>query len=125
VPEDVDAVKKCVKGLPFEKWAERLGTTFNNDSVLRIRVEKGLFKQGDNKIVDKNIFKDKNAKIREIKDFPYTDTFGKLIKAPEELGDVRALVTSDYQEMKEQEWLEELKKRYPATINEDVLNTIQ
>ena len=24
-----------------------------------------------------------------------------------------------------EEWLEELKKRYPAVINEDVLNTIQ
>lgn len=123
--KDIKAVKKSVKGQSFDKWVEILRTTFNNDSVLRIRVEKGIFKQGDNKIVDKNIFKDKNAKIREIKDFPYTDTFGKVIKAPEELGDVRALVTSDYQEMKEQEWLEELKKRYPATINEDVLNTIQ
>ena len=123
--KDIKAVKKSVKGQSFDKWVEILRTTFNNDSVLRIRVEKGIFKQGDNKIVDKNIFKDKNAKIREIKDFPYTDTFGKLLKAPEELGDVRALVTSDYQEMKEQEWLEELKKRYPATINEDVLNTIQ
>ena len=123
--KDIKAVKKSVKGQSFDKWVEILRTTFNNDSVLRIRVEKGIFKQGDNKIVDKNIYKDSNAKIREIKDFPYTDTFGKLLKAPEELGDVRALVTSDYQEMKEQEWLEELKKRYPATINEDVLNTIQ
>ena len=123
--KDIKAVKKSIKGQSFDKWVEILRTTFNNDSVLRIRVEKGIFKQGDNKIVDKNIFKDKNAKIREIKDFPYTDTFGKVIKAPEELGDVRALVTSDYQEMKEQEWVEELKKRYPATINEDVLNTIQ
>ena len=41
------------------------------------------------------------------------------------MDDVRALVVSDYQEIKEQEWLEELKKRYPAVINEDVLNTIQ
>ena len=123
--KDIKAVKKSVKGQSFDKWVEILRTTFNNDSVLRIRVEKGIFKQGDNKIVDKNIYKDKDAKIREIKDFPYTDTFGKLLKAPEEMDDVRALVVSDYQEIKEQEWLEELKKRYPAVINEDVLNTIQ
>lgn len=123
--KDIKAVKKSVKGQSFDKWVEILRTTFNNDSVLRIRVEKGIFKQGDNKIVDKNIYKDKDAKIREIKDFPYTGTFGKLLKAPEEMDDVRALVVSDYQEIKEQEWLEELKKRYPAVINEDVLNTIQ
>lgn len=123
--KDIKAVKKSVKGKSFDKWVEILRTTFNNDSILRIRVEKGIFKQGDNKIVDKNIFKDSKAKIRIIKDFPYTGIFGKVLKAPEELGDVRALVTSDYQEIKEQEWLEELKTRYPATINEDVLNTIQ
>ena len=123
--KDIKAVKTSVKGKSFDKWVEILRTTFNNDSILRIRVEKGIFKQGDNKIVDKEIYKESNAKIREMKDYPYTATFGKLLKAPEELGDVRALVTSDYQEIKEQEWLEELKKRYPATINEDVLNTIQ
>ena len=123
--KDIKAVQKSVKGKSFDKWVEILRTTFNNDSILRIRVEKGIFKQGDNKIVDKNEFKDANAQIRKVKDFPYTATFGKIIKKPEEMGDVRALVTADYQEMKEQEWLEELKKRYPAVINEDVLNTIK
>lgn len=123
--KDIDAVKKSVKGKSFDKWVEILRTTFNNDSVLRIRVEKGIFKEGDNKIVDKEIFKNDKAQIRPMKDFPYTATFGKVIKKPEELSDVRALVTADYQELKEQEWLEELKNRYPVVINEDVLNTIK
>ncbi len=122
---DIKAVQKSVKGKSFDKWVEILRSTFNNDSTLRIRVEKGIFKKGDNKIVDKEIFNDKKAKIRTIKNFPYTAVFGKKIKAPEEMNDVRALVIADYQEMKEQEWLEELKRRYPVTINEDVLNTIQ
>ena len=37
---DVKAVQKAVKGLPFDQWADKLRTTFNNDSVLRIRVDK-------------------------------------------------------------------------------------
>lgn len=123
--KDIDAVKKSVKGKGFDKWVEILRSTFNNDSTLRIRVEKGIFKEGDNKIVDKEIFKNAKAEIRPMKDFPYTATFGKVIKKPEELSDVRALVTADYQELKEQEWLEELKNRYPVVINEDVLNTIK
>ena len=52
------AVKAAVKGLPFDQWGEKLRTTFNNDSILRIRVEKGIFKQGDNALVDKEIFKE-------------------------------------------------------------------
>ena len=41
---DVAAVKKAVKGKKFDEWAKVLRSTFNNDSVLRIRVEKGIFK---------------------------------------------------------------------------------
>ncbi|MBR0389880.1 MAG: peptidylprolyl isomerase, partial [Prevotella sp.] len=41
---DVKAVKKCVKNLPFDQWNEALRATFNPDSVIRIRVEKGIFK---------------------------------------------------------------------------------
>ncbi len=36
---DVAAVRNAVKGLPFGDWADKLRSTFNNDSVIRIRVE--------------------------------------------------------------------------------------
>ena len=39
---DVAAVKKAVKGKPFDEWGDVLRTTFNADSVTRIRVEKGI-----------------------------------------------------------------------------------
>ena len=54
---DVAAVRNAVKGLPFGDWADKLRSTFNNDSVIRIRVEKGIFKKGDNPLVDRNEFK--------------------------------------------------------------------
>ena len=38
---------------------------FNNDSVTSVKIVKGLYVQGDNNIVDKLIFKDKNAAIDE------------------------------------------------------------
>ena len=96
------------------------GWSFKGAHVVKVH-----FSAFFNKIVDKEIFKNDKAQIRQMKDFPYTTTFGKVIKKPEEMSDVRALVTADYQELKEQEWLEELKNRYPVVINEDVLNTIK
>lgn len=122
---DIEAVKKCVKGKAFSEWANLLRNTFNNDSVLRIRVEKGIFKKGTNGIVDREIFGDSEAKVKEKKDFPYTATFGKKLNAPEEMGDVRALVVADYQEAMEKGWVEELKKRYPVIVNEEVLATVK
>lgn len=122
---DIEAVKKSIKGKKFSDWAQILRTTFNNDSTLRIRVEKGIFKKGDNGIVDHDVFGITDAKIKEVKDFPNTATFGKILKTPEEMEDVKALVIGDYQQAMEEEWLKVLEKKYPAVINEEVLKTVK
>lgn len=121
---DVEAVKDCVKGLAFSKWADKLRSTFNNDSVIRIRVEKGIFKKGDNAFIDKMVFK-KDTTVTSLKDYPIDAVFGKVLKkGPEEYEDVKGLVTADYQNMLEQKWVAELRKKYPVVVNEDVLKTV-
>lgn len=94
--DDVQRVKDVLKDKPFSQWAEVLRSTFNNDSVLRIRAEKGLFKKGMNALVDKEIF-GKDTTAAPVKDYPYTAVYGHEISAPEELDDVRADVIADYQ----------------------------
>lgn len=121
--KDVKAVKKCVKGLPFDQWNEKLRTTFNADSVLRIRVEKGLFKPGDNPLVDREVF-GRATTVTPTPDFPIDATFGKVLKAPKEYTDVKGQVTADYQDQLEREWVAELRKRYPVVINQEVLETV-
>ena len=121
---DVEAVKDCVRKLPFGEWAEALRTTFNNDSVLRIRVEKGVFKEGDNALIDREVFK-KDVKVAPTKDFPIDAVYGKLLKkGPEEYTDVRGLVTADYQDLLEKNWVDELRKKYKVEVNKDVLKTV-
>jgi peptidyl-prolyl cis-trans isomerase SurA len=121
---DVKAVKNSVKGLSFDKWAEKLRTTFNGDSVIRIRVEKGIFKVGDNKLVDREVFKKKDVEVTPTKDYPIDAVYGKVLKAPKEYSDVRGQVTADYQDKLEKEWVEQLRKRYTFTVNKDVLATV-
>ncbi len=120
---DIEAVKVAVKGLAFDKWNETLRTTFNSDSILRIRVEKGIFKKGDNSIVDKYEFKT-DAEIKEMKGYPYTATYGKLIKNPETYNDVKGLVVADYQEKLEKEWVADLRKKYTVEVDKAVLSTV-
>ena len=123
--DDDKAVKKCLKNLPFDQWAEALRTTFNPDSVIRIRVEKGIFKQGDNPTIDRMVFKVANAKDKVNHDYPIDAVYGKKLKKyPEDYTDVRAQVITDYQEMLEQEWIASLRRRYQVKINEDVLKTV-
>ena len=121
---DVKAVAACVKKLKFDDWNEALRTTFNGDSVIRIRVEKGLFKQGDNKLIDREIFKVKDAKVDSVKGYPIDAVYGKLLKKPEDYTDVRGLVTADLQDEMERFWVADLRKKYPVIVNKEVLNTV-
>ena len=126
--DDVKAVKNCVKKLPFEQWAEALRQTFNPDSVIRIRVEKGLFKAGDNRVVDSLVFKitpDSKATPAKMADYPIDAVYGKkLKKGPEDYTDVRGQVTADYQDMLEKAWVSELRRRYSYSVNQEVLKTV-
>lgn len=121
---DVEAVKDCVKDLPFTEWADALRNTFNSDSVLRIRVEKGIFKRGDNALIDREVFK-KDTVVAPTKDYPIDAVYGKLLKkGPEEYTDVIGLVTADYQDMLEKEWVAGLRRKYAVEVNKEVLATV-
>jgi len=121
---DVKAVRKCVKGLPFEAWNEKLRQTFNPDSVIRIRVEKGIFKPGDNALIDREVFK-RDAQVTPVEGYPIDAVFGKkLKKGPEDYTDVRNLVVADYQDMLEKAWVYDLRRRYPVTVDQEVLKSI-
>jgi len=121
--QDIKAVKKCVKNLPFDEWTEALRTTFNADSVIRVRVEKGLFKPGDNTTVDRLVFKRPTILIADA-NYPFEAVFGKKIKRPDDYQDVRQQVVEDLQDYLEQEWVETLRKRYQVEVNHEVLKTV-
>ena len=120
---DVKAVKKCVKSLPFDQWTEALRTTFNPDSVIRIRVEKGIFKPGDNATIDKMVFK-QNVSATSDANYPIDAVFGKKVKRPDDYTDVRQQVVEDLQDYLEKEWVEDLRRRYQVEVNKEVLKTV-
>lgn len=121
---DVQAVKKCVKKLKFDQWNEALRQTFNGDSVIRIRVEKGIFKPGDHALVDSVIFK-KDTTVTKLKDYPIDAVYGKLLKRPQDYTDVRGQVVADYQDQLERDWVAELRRRYTFTVDENVLRQVK
>ena len=123
---DVKAVKKCVKNLPFSEWADALRKTFNPDSIIRIRVEQGIFKAGDSRLVDHKIFRTALDQPVEVNpDYPIDAVYGKKLKKyPEDYTDVRPQVVADLQEYMEKEWVATLRERYPVKIYDDVLKTV-
>lgn len=123
-PADVNGVQQCVKKLKFDQWADALRKTFNGDSVIRIRVEKGLFRKGDNALVDSAIFK-KDTVVTKLKDYPIDAVYGWVLKkGPEDYTDVRGQVVSDYQDLLEREWVADLRRKYSFSVNFGVLKTV-
>jgi len=121
--ETFDAAQKIVKKSAVDSIDKYLRTRLN-DSIQHVKVEKGLYVQGDNKVVDNQIFKTKD-KFVPATDYPYAFVVGKLIAKPEDYTDVRGLVTADYQEFLEQEWIKALRAKYAVKVNQDVLKLVK
>ena len=88
-----------------------------------VRVDRGLWAKGANKVIDKLQWKEGDWAPTE--EFPIVFLSGKVLKAPEEYSDERGKVVSAYQDELEKAWIEELKAKYPVVINEEVLAEIK
>ena len=90
-----------------------------------VRVERRVFKKGENANIDKLVFKVKDAELNPVKGFPNVGVLGKVLKkGPEEWTDVSNQVVNDYQRLKEDEFVAELRKRYTVEIDKEALKTV-
>lgn len=121
VPQVRDVLKKHAKG----DWNAEVKNQFEKDGKPQAMVSQGLWKEGENRFVDKYAFKKDDVKVKENKKFPYAGVEGKILKkGPEEMADVRAQVTSDYQDIKEKEWIKKLRTAGQIEVFNDVVDTV-
>jgi peptidyl-prolyl cis-trans isomerase SurA len=122
--ETLAAAKLIVKKAANDSIDKYLRTRLN-DSIPYVKVEKGLYVQGENKVLDDQIFKSKEKYVPST-DYPYVFVAGKMLKnKPENYSDVRGLVTADYQEYLEQEWIKALKAKYSVNVDQNILKTVK
>ena len=123
-PAVLKEVQKTLKGKEESLWAGIVKSTFNQDSV-QVRFERRNFEQGENALVDSLAFGIKAGKTRLSQKYPAVGIIGrKLKKGPQYWTDASAQVISDYQSLKEQEFVDELRRRYKVEIYQDVLETV-
>lgn len=87
--------------------------------------EKVLVEQGQNAMVDNIIFGAPAVTPSNAAFEVYFVWDPKVLDEPEEVADVRGLVTSDYQNELEHEWVNELKARYAVRVDEKELNKLR
>lgn len=119
------AAKQIIKSANPDSISSYLNKRLNLDSTVYVRYEKGLWKQGDNAAVDKYGLKIKKAEYTPMEELPVVTLIGKKLKAPEEYNDERGLVTSQYQDYLEQQWIAYLRQHFTYKVNEDVLQALK
>ena len=109
------------------------------DTLDKVIIEWGLYARGANSFIDKIEWKEGQSLAAPLTDFnnlydgrshnENTIIFAIVydIRGPEHktLDEARGLITSDYQNYLEEEWITLLKEKYPVTINEEVLEDIE
>ncbi|MCH5181820.1 MAG: peptidylprolyl isomerase [Prevotellaceae bacterium] len=101
-------------------WKQIVKQEFNKDSVVVIVSGPYIAKEGENRYVDKLVFKSA-PEVKARDGYPYAGYAGKVIKKPEDYTDVKAAVQEDYQASLEKAWVERLRREFDYAVDEAVL----
>ncbi len=104
-----------------------IAKAFENDSITSVRIEPDIYQKGDNKYVDQvDWVMGLSAPVTsDVEDLTVYVKIRKVLPPQQkELSDARGLVTADYQNFLEEQWLNELKSKYEVTVNDAILEKI-
>jgi peptidyl-prolyl cis-trans isomerase SurA len=98
----------------------------NKTTQLNLRIENNKFSKGDNEAVDKC---SKTQGLSENMNINKQVVFVKVVNTiapePKSLSEAKGLVTNDYQNVLEKEWIDSLRSKYKFELKQDVLNTLR
>ncbi len=123
-----EKVAKKVRDLMKKKKSEKdIVAAVNKDSQLNLQVESRIFNKGENEFIDKNWTPGTSANILSEKDKKTVIVVTNKLLKPESksYSDSKGMVTADYQNYLEKEWIASLKSKYPVTIDKAVLVTVK
>ncbi len=121
--EEVAAeVRKLMKKIDDD---DTLMARVNKSSQLNLQVKSGKFSKGENEAVDKVNHKVGMSPNINLNNQVVFVNIKKLIPAaPKQLDEAKGLITADYQNQLEKEWIESLRAKYPVEINQEVVDSI-
>ena len=120
-------LRKMLKDKAKKKYTnDDILKAINKDSQLNLSIESGKFSKGDNEIVDKFEWK-KGLSANALVDnqVVFVDFTNLLEPTPKSITEAKGLITADYQNFLEKEWIETLRAKYTYTVNQDVLKTVK
>ena len=117
-----EARKAINKGITDNELLEMI----NTDSTSLLSIDRRKFVKGDNTMIDEIDWKPGMATETATKDKVTMIKVNEVVK-PEikKLNEARGIITADYQNFLEKEWIKELRSKYPFEVNKEVLSSIK
>ncbi len=119
-------VKKLASKRYAKKWsaAEFIKMVCPNDSVPCMTVTDGRYEQSDTAVTGKFPWKKGSVTVSDGgKKVVVVNAL--LAPMPKTLNEIRGQATADYQNYLDQQWIAELRTKYPVTINQEVLKNVR
>lgn len=131
-PALVARLKTIYEGHDYLEAADIVRREVLTDTLLtpdpkkpRFHIVNGLYNPGDNATVDRDRL-GLDVQVVPKSAMPVQMTYGRVLTdGPEVADDIRGQVVNDYQTELEQNWVEELRKRFDHKINRKELDAIQ
>lgn len=104
-----------------------IAKAFENDSITSVRLIPDIYQKGDDKFVDNVEWKVGISEpvSSDVEDLTVYVKIKEVIPPQQkELDEAKGLVTSDYQNYLEKQWIEKLKGKYDVNVDETVLAKI-
>jgi peptidyl-prolyl cis-trans isomerase SurA len=97
----------------------------NQNSQLNLRIEHGKFSKGESEAVDKAGKTPGMTQNMSIgKQTIFVNVEKVLAPEPKTLAEAKGLITADYQNVLEKEWIESLRAKYKVEINQDIIKNL-
>lgn len=121
---NADIAAKTRKMLKKKKPMVEVLTAMNKDSQLNLSTKDGKFVKGENEIIDaitwqKGLSPDMNKNNSVV----FVDVINIIEPTPKTLDEAKGIITADYQNHLEKEWIAGLRAKYPVAVKEDILNS--
>lgn len=123
---ELKALQKLLKKAPKKGYTpETISNMLNKDSIPAVTYQIVKVEKGVNTLVDQTPWvKNQNSVYRENNGIKVVSVLNLLDPEPKPLQEVKGLVTAEYQNYLEQQWVNQLRGKYSWKVDEEVLKSI-
>jgi peptidyl-prolyl cis-trans isomerase SurA len=111
--------------LSKKKTEKEILDVINKKSQLNLATETVMYVKGENKMIDENWKEGVSADIKKDDKVIILVVNKVLPKTPKLLNEAKGMVTADYQNFLEKDWLTNIRKNHTIEVKEDVLNSVK